>query len=236
MIRAVLFDLDDTLIDHRGAQEDALRAWLGERFGPSTQALWDTVAERHLRDWRARTITYGEQRRRRLRDFLPAVGIAYAEPELDEIFAGYLREYSAVWRAFPDSAPALSDLSAAGIGLAVLTNGTAVQQAKKLDRTGLSRYFGHRVFTPDDLGVAKPDPAAFRLVCAKWGMRPDEVLSIGDRHELDVLPARRAGLRAAHLDRHDAGPHDETARLSALSGLMGAFPLWFPRPESDGRQ
>jgi putative hydrolase of the HAD superfamily len=45
------------------------------------------------------------------------------------------------------------------------------------------------------------------------------VLSVGDRHDLDVLPARAAGLQAVHLDRLDAGPTDEPHRIKSLRDL-----------------
>lgn len=220
-MRGVLFDLDDTLLDHSGAVRAALDCWLptlGVQPGPAVAALWHEAQERHLRAWRERRITFPEQRRRRLRDFLPAVRVPYAEADLDEIFDGYLSAYQSSYRAFPDVPGALTTLASAGVSVAVLTNGTAEQQNDKLARVGLAGRVGP-VFTVEDLGVAKPDPAAFERACERWGLPPSAVLSIGDRHDLDVVPARRAGLRAAHLDRHDRGPLDEPHRLRSLADL-----------------
>ncbi len=222
-LRGVLLDLDDTLLDHHGAVGAALAAWLpalGVPFTPALHTRWDEIAERHLRSWRERRITFREQRRRRLRDFLPEVRVAHAENELDEIFAGFLHAYESAWRPFPDVSGALAALTAAGLRTAVLTNGTAEQQNHKLRRTGLAGRVGP-VWTVDELGVAKPDPEAFRRACDRWGLPPRAVLSIGDNHVLDVLSARAAGLRAAHLDRRDRGPHDEPERLTSLRDLPG---------------
>ena len=88
--------------------------------------------------WRERSITFAEQRRRRLRDFLPAVGVAYEESALDAVFEGYLRAYEDSWRAFDDVADALAELARLGLPTAVLTNGTTEQQNDKLRRTGLA--------------------------------------------------------------------------------------------------
>jgi putative hydrolase of the HAD superfamily len=220
-LRGVLLDLDDTLLDHHGAVDAALATWLptvGATPTPELRAHWDEIAERHLKSWREHRVTFGEQRRRRLRDFLPAIQVRYAESELDGIFAVYLRHYEAAWRPFPDVAGALTAIAEAGLRTAVLTNGTATQQNKKLARTGLAARVGP-VYTVDDLGVAKPDPEAFRRACARWGLPPAAVLSVGDNHDLDVRPARRAGLRAAHLDRTDRGPHDEPERIRSLRDL-----------------
>ncbi|MBL7254156.1 HAD family hydrolase [Paractinoplanes lichenicola] len=225
MLRAVLLDLDDTLIDHHGAVRAALDRWLPE-FGVAstsdTYALWDEVQERHMVAWRERRVTFAEQRRRRLRDFLPQIQVPYEESALDDIFEGYLRAYEASWRRFPDVDDALVALAAAGLATAVLTNGTVAQQRAKLVKAGLEGRVGP-LFTVEDLGVAKPSPDAFRLACERLGLEPARVVSVGDRHDLDVLPARAAGLRAIHLDRHDAGPHDEPDRLTTLAGLAPAL-------------
>jgi putative hydrolase of the HAD superfamily len=220
-LRGVLLDLDDTLLDHHGAVGSALAAWLpsmGVPYTPALHTLWDDIAERHLRRWRERRITFREQRRRRLRDFLPAAGIRYAPGTLDDVFAQYLTAYEAAWRPFPDVAGALTAIADAGLRVAVLTNGSAAQQNAKLTRTALAGRIG-AVFTPDDLGVAKPEPAAFRLACARWSLPPGAVLSVGDNYAFDVLPARAAGLRAAYLDRRGVGPLGEASRLTSLSEL-----------------
>jgi putative hydrolase of the HAD superfamily len=220
-LRGVLLDLDDTLLDHRGAVGRALELWLPELGVTPTRehlTLWNEVQEPHLKAWRKRRIDFDEQRRRRLRDFLPAIQIAYAESELDVIFGGYLRAYESSYRSFPDVPEMLSTIAAAGLVTAVLTNGNRGQQHRKLERVGLAGRVGP-VYTPDDLGVAKPAPEAFRLACSRWGLAPNEVVSVGDNHEFDVLGARAAGLRAIHLDRRDEGPFDEEHRIGSLAAL-----------------
>jgi len=217
-LRGVLLDLAGTLVDHDSAADAGLRAWLPSLGLPATDeavARWIALQEPHLAAWRAGTISFAEQRRRRLRDFLGTDG---SDAELDEVFAGYLRHYEAAWRAYDDAADALRTVAAAGLATAVLTNGSAVQQNKKLARTGLSALAGP-VFTVDDLGVAKPDPEAFRRACERWGLAPGEVLSVGDNHALDVVAARAAGLHAVHLDRLGRGPAGEPSRMATLRDL-----------------
>ncbi|MEU4427364.1 HAD family hydrolase [Actinoplanes sp. NPDC024001] len=222
ILRGVLFDLDGTLGDHDASVAAALAAWLpalGARYDAEVHALWDEIAERHLVAWRRREIDFREQRRRRLRDFLPTIGIGYDDEHLDAIFDGFLTEYEASYRAFDDAAHALELVAAAGLRCAVLTNGGAAQQRGKLARMKLAGF--DLVCTPEELGVAKPNPAAFLRACASWGIAPGEVLSVGDRHEFDVLAARAAGLSAVHLDRQGSGPHDESQRIGSLRDLAG---------------
>jgi putative hydrolase of the HAD superfamily len=218
-VRGVLLDLDDTLMDHAGAVSAALRLWL-PGLDDTLVTAWNDIQERHLIDWRARRITFPEQRRRRLRDFLPLLNVAVPdEPEaLDRIFDGYLREFERSWRAFDDVDGMLASLAAAGLATAVLSNGTIEQQNDKLTRVGLAGRVGP-VFTAESLGVAKPDAGAFLEACSRWGMPPDAVVNVGDRYDLDVVGARGAGLRAVFLDRNGTGPAGEACRIRSLTEL-----------------
>jgi putative hydrolase of the HAD superfamily len=217
-LRGVLFDLDGTLIDHESAVTAGLAGWLPELglvAGAAELARWTALQEPHLAEWRAGRITFAEQRRRRVRAFLDTEG---TDADLDALFAGYLRHYERAWRAYDDVAGALAVVAAAGLATAVLTNGSRGQQLKKMSRTGLGGRVGP-VFTVDDLGAGKPDPAAFRRSCERWGLEPATVLSVGDDHAKDVLAARAAGLSAVHLDRLDRGPADEPDRITSLAAL-----------------
>jgi putative hydrolase of the HAD superfamily len=229
-LRGVLLDLDDTLLDQRGAVRRALFDWLpalGVTPTPELHRLWVDLQEHHLIAWRERTTTFQEQRRRRLRNFLPAVNFPYAESDLDGIFDGYLAAYQQAYTLFDDVPSLLSALDSAGLVTAVLTNGVIEQQNDKIARVGLTGRLGP-VFTAEGLGVAKPAPAAFALACAGWGLSPAAVVSVGDRHDLDVLAARAAGLHAVHLDRHDEGPHDEASRVTSLAALPTFIRERFP--------
>ena len=96
----MLFDLDGTLLDHESATAAALRAWLPS-YGLSNEdieaviPLWSDLERRHYPAWRAGEISFQEQRRRRIRDFLPAVGRTVQAARLDAVFAEYLTCYEA---------------------------------------------------------------------------------------------------------------------------------------------
>lgn len=221
-IRGVLFDLDGTLLDHEAAVVEALHGWLpplGVTVTPDVVARWHETTERHLAGWRARQIDFTEQRRRRVREFLPAVGVRVGagDAALDAAFDGYLQGYRAAWRPFDDAVPSVAAVARAGLRVAVLTNGSRPQQLRKLAAIGLRDRVGP-VYTPDDLGFAKPAPGAFTTACARWGMAPGEVLHVGDVYELDVVAARAAGLRAVHLDRGEQ--RRERTRITTLRGLV----------------
>jgi putative hydrolase of the HAD superfamily len=195
-----------------------VRGWLAELGITPTDALvalWFEAEDRHVAAWHRGEVGFGEQRRNRLREILPVVG---DDAALDSMFAAYLRHYERGWRRFDDVDGSLAHLQDAGIAVAVLTNGAAHQQHRKLAAVGLAGRVGP-VFCCDALGVAKPDPRAFLDVCRHLGVAPERALHVGDRHDLDVVAARAAGLPAVHLDRDGRGPADEPRQITSLGEL-----------------
>jgi putative hydrolase of the HAD superfamily len=204
-MKAVIFDLDDTLFDHTTSATRAIHAWVPRLGGTPTDELvaqWFVIERRNFDQWLAGTLTHQGQRRGRLRDFLPLIGhpVPAGDDELDEIFAGFLDCYRQSWAAFPDARPALEVARSNGWRIGVLTNGSTPQQNAKLAEIGLAGLVDV-VSTSESLGFSKPAPQAYHLTCEALGVDPAETLMIGDNLELDVVGARAAGLSAEHLDR-----------------------------------
>jgi putative hydrolase of the HAD superfamily len=220
----VILDLDGTIIDHRGAVRQALEVWLPSLGQVGDEQLfdaWIAAENRHYPAWRSREISFAEQRRRRLRDFLPLIGQPVGdEGDLDVLFEGYLSAYAASWAAYPDAEPALDELAESGVRLAVLTNGTDEQQNAKLSAVGLRGKTGP-VFSSEELGVAKPGHRSYLEVCARMQVAPARTVHVGDLYDLDVVAPREAGLQAIHLDRYNAGPLTEPLRVSSLAQVPG---------------
>ncbi|MGW1340260.1 HAD family hydrolase [Kribbella sp. NPDC002412] len=204
-MKAVVFDLDNTLFDHTASTTAALHGWVPELGGtPSDElvAQWFVVEERNFNQWLSGEVSHQGQRRGRLRDFLPLLGhpVPELDDELDLIYSGYLRHYQASWTAFPDAEPALEVARSNGFRIGVLTNGSTKQQNAKLAAIGLA-HLVDVVCTSESLGVSKPHPQAYLQTCRALGVEPADTVMIGDNLELDVLAARQAGLAAHHLDR-----------------------------------
>jgi putative hydrolase of the HAD superfamily len=204
-VKAVIFDLDDTLFDHSSSVVATLQTWIPHLGGTPTDELvaqWFVVERRNFDLWLAGTVSHQDQRRGRLRDFLPLIDhpVPASNEELDELFAGFLERYQQSWAAFPDAEPALKLAKSNGWRIGVLTNGSTLQQNAKLAGIGLAGYVDV-VSTSEGLGFSKPASQAYHLTCEALGVDPAETLMIGDNLELDVLGARAAGLTAEHLDR-----------------------------------
>ncbi|MDT3329190.1 HAD family hydrolase [Microbacterium sp. KSW-18] len=223
MIRAVGFDLDGTLFDHRGAAETSAARFLASRGAAVTPAAvdaWFAAEATHFERWRSGRIDFAEQRRARLRDVFHHLGLPVPSgpAELDALFASYLDDYRDAWAAYPGTHDLLRDLGRRGYRLGLLTNGSTEQQTDKLDAVGLADLFDATCIS-EQLGHHKPDPAAFAALVERLGVRPDECLFVGDDATTDAAGARAAGLTAVLIDRTTMTPHDvEVAVLRTLAG------------------
>lgn len=218
MIRAVGFDLDGTLLDHRGAAGSAIEAWARDRGVEGAWAsTWLALEDRWFPEYLAGRLGFQEQRRVRLRAFTEVSGLDIDDDALDSQFAGYLDLYQQFWSADPHALDLLVSLKGQGYALAVLTNGERDQQLAKLDALGL-RDCVDLVLTLDDVPQGKPHPSAFNVLVDAVGGVPAEVAYVGDDLQADGYGAYAAGLLSLWLDRRGdqpspAGPQ----RLTSLA-------------------
>lgn len=226
-VRAVLFDVDDTLVDHSSARRCGVVAFLSALGRPHDEAAvtaWREAEDRHFGRHLAGELSFQEQRRERIRELF---GASVPDAEADALFDRYVRELQAGWAAFADSAACLQALRAAGLRLGIVTNAEAAYQRAKLAAVGLADLV-EVVVGLDTVGAGKPDPRPFLHACEALGVPPAQTVHVGDHLDWDVVGAARAGLRPVWLDRTgaaaSAGPLPPgavvAASLEALPGLV----------------
>jgi putative hydrolase of the HAD superfamily len=202
---AVLFDVDDTLVDHSGAEHAAALSFR-RRFSTALAypdeefaVLWHRVSEKHFASFTAGECSYQEQRRRRIREFF---GPAVRDSAADALFDIYLTAYRQNWRLFPDVLPCLDAL--AGEALGIISNNGTEATLTKLRHVGLAERFAD-VTTPESAGVSKPDARIFQVACARLGAVPERCVYVGDWLDGDARAARDAGLTGVWIDRTGSG-------------------------------
>lgn len=198
-IRAITFDLDDTLWDIAPVIENAealLHHWLAQHC-PNTAQRFDRLAMRTLRaEVEDRHPEFAHDlswlRKRTLETALERSGesIDAADSAFDVFIAA--RHDVAL---YPDVIPTLEALST-HYPLASISNGNA-----DVRRVGLDQYF-HACVSAHQVGVAKPHRNIFATACLRLELRPEEVIHIGDHPEQDVLGAAEAGLKTIWLNRN----------------------------------
>jgi putative hydrolase of the HAD superfamily len=122
------------------------------------------------------------------------------------------------FQAYDDAAPALLQLAAAGLKLAVIANWD-ISLTDVLRRVGLAEAFA-AIVTAAAVGAAKPDPAPFRVALEQLGVDAGRCVHVGDDPVTDVAGARAAGLSAVLIDRTGRAP-DSLPDLSGLAARLG---------------
>ncbi|WP_082126904.1 HAD family hydrolase [Allosalinactinospora lopnorensis] len=223
---AIFFDLDDTLLDDHAASSAGLRT-LMDRLGhpefTAARRLWDVQTDISFNAYIDGRLTLAEQRRERVRALASQAG----HPDLpdehcDELYQLYLRSHREAWRSFPDVAPVLGELAAAGVRLGVITNGIESFQHDKLAVLDITHHF-HTIVCADTARVAKPDPQIFHTACRHLDVDPGRCWHIGDQLRADALGAVAAGLRPVLLDRH--ARHHGQNDIATISGLDELLPM-----------
>ncbi|GAA2279934.1 hydrolase [Streptomyces ruber] len=231
-IRAVLWDVDDTLFDYTTADRAGMRGHLAaegllDGYGTVEEALarWRRVTDEQWARFAARETTFEGQRRDRVRVFLGEP--ALTDAEADAWFQRYIGHYEGAWAVFPDVLPVLEAL-AGSHRHAVLSNSSLLVQDRKLRVLGLRDRF-EAVLCAADIGFSKPDARAFHTACEALDLPPHQVAYVGDHPEIDGRGAAGAGLLSVWIDRTGpyaavdppVGPRRITS-LAELPAILGA--------------
>jgi putative hydrolase of the HAD superfamily len=222
MIRAVVFDLDNTLYPHRQYVEGAFAA-MAAHLAALCGRPADALCRRMLQTWEA-----DPARGRRLyRNVLEECGV-YSETNerrLREIYHSHAPEL----RPFPQAAAVLRTLGA-GYRLGLLTDGWAPTQRRKLEALGLGPLFEVLCFT-GELGPEyyKPHPAGYRKALEGLHVAAGEAVFVGDNPHTDVRGARALGMWTVRIcqgeyrdapDDADLPPHRRCRHLHELPALV----------------
>ena len=215
---AILFDMDDTVVDTYRASSDAWReaaARLGGARG------WDL--EQASAAFFAADRWYWQDQERADWGRLNQAGARtrIARRALDEL--GWRDDGAAAWagpfvvqerinrlQPFPGALETLVGLRRRGVALALVTNGETPSQRGKIDKVGLVPYFDV-VVVEGEFGIGKPDPAVFRHALAAVGRQPHEAWMVGDDLAKDIAGGAAAGLHTVWVDSRREGLPDAPA-------------------------
>jgi HAD superfamily hydrolase (TIGR01509 family) len=196
MLRAVLFDLDDTLFDHsycaRSALEMVYRAHVC--FSAHTFDEFVTAHAEHLETLHsevlAGTIDLDSARVERFRRLLLSAG---GPPDQAVGAAALYREgYVGARRAVRGAADVLAELRSHA-PIVIVSNNLLAEQRAKLEHCGLAQYVDALVVS-EEAGVSKPDPEIFRRALQAVRVSPSEAVMVGDSWTADVAGAHAAGV------------------------------------------
>jgi putative hydrolase of the HAD superfamily len=199
VLRAVLFDLDDTLFDHRLCARTALTE-LHAAHPEFHSCPLDDFEHLHATQLEALhpPVTRGEMpldeaRRERLRRLFRAVGATPPEDRIAEAAESYRASYVRLRQPISGAAALLAGVKARAL-VGIVTNNLLEEQQDKLRQCELDGYIDELVVS-EKAGVSKPDPRIFEIALDRLGCRRDEVVMVGDSWVADVAGAVAAGIR-----------------------------------------
>ncbi|MBN1429755.1 MAG: HAD family hydrolase [Anaerolineae bacterium] len=246
MLRAVLFDMDDTLIDwspREGNWVDLTQQHLApihehlkksghtvpdlpvvaEVYGEQSRRAWESIAPP---EWKCpRQIDI-------LRSLLIDLGLDTEKMDMDNIQRLF------AWGAIPGVRPfdgtleVLQALRAKGLKTGLVTNASMPMWMRdvELKDMGLLEYLDVRL-TAGDVGRFKPHARPFQEALKRLRVSPDEAVFVGDQIHDDVAGAQAVGMRAVWIRRGadvSNGICKPNATIVSIRELLTTFDLWFP--------
>ncbi len=142
-------------------------------------------------------------------DFFMSLGILPTEKLLDDVFkaCSYLP-----WMPFEDT----EILQSLNLPMGILSNWDGSLKDK------LTQYFPvqfHWVIGSFDSGIRKPELGFYQQAIDLTGYLPEEIVYVGDSIRLDILPAKKLGMKAILIDRAGVYPFSDVERIYNLSEI-----------------
>lgn len=193
-IKAVLFDLDDTLYDEITFVLSGFRAvsaYLANRFKVNEREVFSTMIE----------ILKKEGRGKIFDRMLERYGL-YSSHLVEELVKVY-RLHIPTISLYPDVQPTFRALKRHGVKLGIITDGLHTVQKRKVTALGLQNLVDIIIYT-DELGREywKPHPLAFQQAVTMLGIKPAEAIYVGNDPAKDFAGPNSIGMFSVHLCRN----------------------------------
>jgi putative hydrolase of the HAD superfamily len=194
MIKAVLFDFDETLQDRTEAFEHYMDAF----FDLYLPEIKGEELEKRREEMRITGNGGYVDRIKWFTGLCESWGWKDAPPA-EELAHHYDYTFGNHNVIFPGSKPLLQELKKRGYITGVITNGPAYLQNHKMQQSGLMPWIDVLVVS-GDYGVHKPDPELFRICARKINVKPEECIYVGDHPINDIEGALSAGMKAIRMN------------------------------------
>jgi putative hydrolase of the HAD superfamily len=219
VIKAVVFDLDNTLMDFmkmkKRAIEEAIPAMVDAGLEITTEVANKIIDE----IYKEKGIEYQQV-------FDEFLGKIFKKVDYKILSAGivaYRRAREASLIPYPHVYSTLYSLLKLGVKMGILSDAPTKEAWLRLAYLNFHQIVD-AVVTFDDTGVRKPDPAPFRLILEKLQVSPDEAIMVGDWAERDILGASQVGMKTAFArygDTFNTESHNADYELNDISELIG---------------
>ncbi|OCL27613.1 hypothetical protein U472_03410 [Orenia metallireducens] len=218
MIKAIIFDLDDTLyyeLEYVKSGFKAVSNYIASKYKISSDAFYNKLLEVLKSEGRGKTFNIA------LEDFqLPL-------DEVKNLIELYRNHQPKRFELYPDAKSAISRFKGK-YKLGLITDGHSTVQWNKIKALGIEKGFDE-IIVSDDYGVDKRKPSSFPYltIIKKFNLRPEEAVYIGDNPDKDFITARKLGLKTVriirekgmHIDKRLSEEYEADYRIKSLDEL-----------------
>ena len=211
MIKAVVFDLDNTLVDFMGMKRQAVDAAIGAMMDAGLNLTFDQVKGKIDGIYAELGIEYQQVFDKLLLDVL-----GHVDPRI--ISAGiiaYRRAREAALKPYPHVTATLMHLNRAGLKLGILSDAPTREAWLRLCFINYHHFFDV-VVTFDDTGERKPSPKPFKTALDRLGVEPHEAIMVGDWAERDMVGAKNVGMRTAFAKYGDSFGNQDLSKVDYI--------------------
>lgn len=220
-IKAIYFDLDDTLCAYWDAAKQGLQKAfedhpehgqtperMKKEWAVAFSAFVQTIGKTH---WYEKYCRSGEITRVELmRRTLENVGI-FNDELAYRLSNTYCVERHAALELFPEALEVIQIL-AKDYPLGLITNGPADIQRQEIQKLNIGEYFPH-IFIEGEIGIGKPNEQVFTMAREAVGVAANEILFVGNSYKHDIVPAANYGWKTAWIRRpSDVAPSSSTGK------------------------
>ena len=218
MIKAVVFDLDNTLVDFMAMKRQSVDAAINAMIDAGLQLDRSEIQSRIDAIYKERGIEFQNVFDQLLYDEFQKVDYKI----LSAGVISYRRAREAALVPYPHVYKTLMELVKMGMKLGVVSDAPAKEAWLRLTYLNLHHIFDH-VVTFEDTGARKPDPEPFRKILELLRVEPSSALMVGDWAERDVVGAANIGMKtvfARYGDVFDTKESNADYELNDIAELI----------------
>jgi putative hydrolase of the HAD superfamily len=218
MISAVLFDLDETLLD----RTHSLIGFLVDQYA----RFWRRLGTASVDAWCSRFVALDARGQVHKSAVYPAILSEFDGDSriADVLLADYRERCCRHARPLPGMVDTLQTLRAQAIALGIVTNGETDFQTRHIEALELHRLVDEILISQAEQ-LRKPDMALFTRAAERLQVKPANCLFVGDNPVADIMGAHRAGMQTAWFSCGLPWPDDIAplpgAAIDALVQVLG---------------
>jgi len=222
VVTDLFFDLDHTLWDFERNSKLTFQKIFSElkiniplehfikNYRPINLSMW--------KKYRKNIISQKELRYVRLKKTFESLNKTIEPKIINDISKLYIDYLSSYPHLFPGTINVLNELSDR-YNLHIITNGFKNIQYKKLESSGIVKFFKN-VFTSEDFGYKKPHPLIFKKALEITDTSPNSAIMIGDNLEVDILGSIQQGMQAIHFNSNKDPLHNHCIIIDNIDEIL----------------